>query len=253
MKGRILCCVLALLLLAGCGVNPYETGNSTLYILMYHSFAPDGSDCSDWTTTAGSFRENILWLQAHGYQFVLPRDLAAGTPLPERAVMLTFDDGYLPSYEIAYPILQETGAKAAIALITERFTEGWETYMTWDMCREMVQSGLVESGSHGHAIHDNQDVGLQRQEGETRRAYRKRVLGDIQHSIDLIQEKVGVTPEYFAYPYGVTDAWADRFLRRHFQVTVTTAGAVADLSQGLYDLPRFNVTSTTVLGDILPE
>lgn len=252
-RSRILCCVLAVLLLAGCSANPYETGNSTLYILMYHNFAPDGSDCNDWTATAGSFRENIQWLQTHGYQFVLPRDLAAGTPLPDKAVMLTFDDGYLPNYEIAYPILQETGAKAAIALITQRFTEGWETYMTWDMCREMAQSGLVEIGSHGHAIHNNSEVGLQRQEGETKWAYRHRVLSDIQYSIDLIRDHVGITPEYFAYPYGATDQWAEGFLRRHFNVTVTTAGTVADLSDGLYDLPRFNVNSTTALQDILPE
>ena len=79
------------------------------------------------------------------------------------------------------------------------------------------------------------------------------MLSDIQYSIDLIRDHVGVTPEYFAYPYGATDQWAEGFLRRHFNVTVTTAGTVADLSDGLYDLPRFNVNSTTALQDILPE
>ena len=44
----------------------------------------------------------------------MPSELARGVPLPKRAVMITFDDGYSSCYDIAFPLLQEYQAKAVI-------------------------------------------------------------------------------------------------------------------------------------------
>ena len=85
---------------------------------MYHSFVPDGTDCNTWTLTDARFREDLQWLDDNGYTTVLPSELAAGGPLPEKAVMLTFDDGYENNYSIAYPLLKEFDAKAVISLVT---------------------------------------------------------------------------------------------------------------------------------------
>ncbi len=82
--------------------------NSDLYILMYHNFvAETDGQLTPWTLTQSRFRQDLQWLVDQGYSFVLPGDLAAGKPLPPKAVMLTFDDGYVSNYTIAYPLLQE--------------------------------------------------------------------------------------------------------------------------------------------------
>ena len=233
--------------------EPDASRNTKLYILMYHHFVPEGVECNTWMLTDTRFREDLQWLADHGYTTVLPSQLIAGTPLPERAVMLTLDDGYASNYQLAYPLLQEFQAKAVISLITHYTQDGHPSFLTWDMCSEMAQSGLVELGSHTHACHDNEEHGIKRWKGETQTAYEARVLPDLQTSIDLISEHVGVSPQFFAYPNGKVESWAKDFIQEHFAVTVTTRHGAADLANGLYSLPRCNVSMGVPLDKILPS
>lgn len=259
LLGLLTCVLIAVALLAGYDIvetrrsKDPEPPKAPLYILMYHSFVPDGTDCNAWTTTESRFREDLQWIVDHGYRFVSPSFLASGEPLPEKAVMLTFDDGYADNYEIAYPILKEFGAPAVIALITKRIVDAKPGFLTWDMCREMLDSGLVEIGSHGHDVHALQNQGVARNEGESQADYEARVFPDIQTSIDLIQQELGVTPIFFAYPYGRTDPWITDFIEERFSVTVTTDFAVADVDGGLYNMPRFNMSANVPITDYLPE
>jgi len=218
---------------------------------MYHSFVPDRTECNDWTLTGARFREDLQWLADNGYTTVLPSELAAGEPLPEKAVMLTFDDGYDNNYTIAYPLLQEFQAKAVISLIVNHQYHQDEKHLNWGMCKEMVRSGLVEIGSHTYNCHNNSPRGIQRMEGECQEDYEARVFADLQTSIDLIEENVGTPVQFFAYPHGQTEPWASDFLKEHFSVTVTTHHGSADISNGLYDMNRCNVSMDTPLSSIL--
>lgn len=228
--------------------------NHTLYILMYHSVVEgDGSGCNDWMTTTQHLREDLQWLKDHGYTSVLPSELASGTPLPERAVLITFDDGYADNYQLAYPLLQEFQAKAVISLIAERVEDGVSGFLTWDMCKEMAGSGLVEFGSHSYDSHREDPRGIKRMSGESREAYEARIFPDLEKSIQLIQDHVGQPVLFFAYPHGQTESWASDFLAQHFAVTVTTRHGSANLSRGLYDLPRLNINTRQTAHQFLPD
>ena len=228
--------------------------NHTLYILMYHHFVPDtDEELNDWTLTESRFREDLQWLADNGYTTVLPRELAAGEPLPEKAVMLTFDDGYASNYQIAYPLLQEFQAKAAIAMIVRRTVDAKPDFLTWEMCREMAQSGLVEFGSHTYDSHKEADPrGILHIKEETPEEYAQRIFPDLQASIDLIEENVGIEVDYFAYPHGQTDSWSDAYLTEHFSVSVTTRHGAADIRKGLYQMPRHNITMRAPVSQYLP-
>jgi len=127
-------------------------------------------------------------------------------------------------------------------------------FLSWDMCREMSGSGLVEIGSHGYAIHNldqrmgnfipGQANGVQRRKGEPDLDFQCRVLEDLRHSYDRIAVELGKPPTFFAYPFGKTDPDADAFLRELFPVTVVTGPGkhAANLSKGLHELPRYTVT-----------
>lgn len=240
---------LCLLLLSACRTE------KTLYILMYHDVVEDGVECNDWTITASRLREDFQWLSDHGYTTLLPSEVVQMSregKLPEKAVLVTFDDGYASNLELALPILEETSTKAVVSVITERLDSEKPGFMTWDMCRELNASGLVEIGSHTHTLHGTGD-GIRRLEGESEAEYKARVLPDIQTSIDRIEENLGAKPRFLAYPHGVADPWAEDFLRENFDMTVTTDHGPADISKGLYDLKRHNITVNNPVSKYLPE
>ena len=153
----IVLCVLAAAVLcaAAAGADLYKKGmlhmpipeEDALPILMYHHLVADGEECNDMTVTVGRMEKDLKWLQDNGYHTVLPRELAAGDPLPEKPVLLTFDDGYRSNYELLFPLLEKYQMKAVISIITYMQDVSASNFISWDMCREMTESGLVEIGS----------------------------------------------------------------------------------------------------------
>lgn len=232
-------------------------------VLMYHHVVHNWQECNDMTVTEGRLEQDLQWLAEHGYQTVLPRELAAGQPLPEKPVLITFDDGYRSNYDLAYPLLQKYGAKAAIALMVFMQDNHSPSFLTWDMCREMEASGLVEFGSHGYLIHNldgrmgnfvsGQANGVQRKSGESDIDFQCRVLNDLRFSYERIAQETGAPPTFFAYPFGKTDPDADAFLEALFPLTVITGPGkqAANLSEGLHQLPRFTVTMKRTPGALL--
>lgn len=96
------------------------------------------------------FEEQMEYLSRRGYHAITPDQLTnylqTGIPLPEKPVLITFDDGYQNNFKIAYPIMKKYGLTATIFLISDRIgTDNW--YMNWDQVREMRRAGFV-FGSH---------------------------------------------------------------------------------------------------------
>ena len=260
----VLLALTLLLSLAACqssgnSENPYR--GRKLPVLMYHHVVEDGQECNDMTVTVSRLREDLQWLRDSGYTTVLPRELAAGDPLPEKPVLITFDDGYRSNYNLAFPIFQEFEAKMVISVMVYMQDNAASDFITWAMCREMIDSGLIEIGSHTYLLHnlderggsfDPEGVnGVQRKPDETAEAFQTRVLDDIQRSYDLIAEKLEVSPTFFAYPFGLTEPDADELIRELFPVTAVTLPKTANLTGGLYDLPRHTVTMNKSLDSIL--
>ena len=262
---KFLVLLLTLVMLCGCTAQPAQTTapettvpettapqvQRELYVLMYHSVAPDGTECNAWTITESTFRAHMQYIRDRGYSVVAPSDLVSGEPLPEKSVMITFDDGYADNFTAALPILEEFQYKAVVALITSCMeTSDGAFWMDWEMCRQAAEGGYLELGVHTHATHKY--PGIQRREGESREEYRERLSADLDTAIALIQEKAGTTPIYFAYPQGIQDEWATDLIEGRFQVTGTSFVGVNDPANGTHDLMRWNVGEATDLTAILP-
>lgn len=220
-----------------------------LIVLMYHSVANDGTDCNSYTITKSTFRDHMALIAEKGYTVIAPSDLVSGEPLPEKSLMITFDDGYVDNFTNALPILEEFGYKAVVAIITSCMV-GDGFWMDWDMCREAAQGGTLEIGVHTHDTH--RYPGIQRREGETKEEYQERLFADLELAISLIEEHTGITPLHFAYPQGIVDEWALDFINEHFPVTVTSAVGINNPDQGTQNLMRYNICEATDLAQILP-
>ena len=136
-----------------------------LAVLMYHGVHSDPQKAGDYVITPQALEQDLLFLQGQGCHTVTMREVIAyvrdGAPLPEKPVMLTFDDGYYNNYLNAYPLLQKYGMKAVLSIIvgeTDKYSgldENKESYshVTWDMVNEMRESGLVEIQNHTYNLH----------------------------------------------------------------------------------------------------
>ena len=229
-------------------------------VLMYHHMVPEGQDCNGMTITPGKFRADLDIILAKGYTPVLPGELAAGAPLPEKPILITFDDGYRSNYDLVYPILREYGVKACISIIVLMPDLPTDNFCTWEQLREMTDSGLVEVGSHSYRLHNlGEDKGnyekdgtngVERRPGESDGDFQARVLDDIQKSHDRIAAELG-SVTCFAYPFGCTDPDAKALVDAQFPVSLMTVPQCADLAKGLHDLPRYAVHMDTNLADFL--
>ena len=237
-----------------------ESVADPLPVLMYHHMVPDGQDCNDMTVTPSKFRADLETVLAMGYTPVLPRELAAGDALPEKPILITFDDGYRSNYDLVYPILREYGVKACISIIVLMPDLPTDNFCTWQQLREMTASGLVEIGSHSYRLHNlggdggnfesGGANGVERRPGESDGDFQARVLDDIQKSHDRIAAELG-SVTCFAYPFGCTDPDAKALVDALFPVSLMTVPQCADLAKGLHDLPRYAVHMDTNLADLL--
>jgi len=136
----------------GLGVDGQEQRQIILPMLMYHyiSAAPANTGLPGLYTESEIFENHLQTLKEYGYHTVFPSDLGnyliSGEPLPDHSIILSFDDGYVDFYEKAFPLLKKYNMKGIIYVIYDYMDK--PGYITVDQAKEMVDSGLVEIGSH---------------------------------------------------------------------------------------------------------
>lgn len=261
------------LLAAWCLGGSASAAADTLPILMYHDLTIDENDTDSMTVTDERFRLDMEFLQEFGFTPLLSEDLLAirqgSAAMPEKPVVITFDDGYRANYDIAYPILQQTGMRAIIAVVAHNIRTAEQasptrSSMTWEELREMVSTGTVEVGSHTYNLHnasyggnlspDGID-GVTRRPGETESAYRQRVGGDLQKSIELIRQYTGQARVwYFSYPFGAYDPWMETLLEESgIYVSTLTYGDMANISWSLQKMPRYGIRMDNPVSALLQQ
>lgn len=229
-----------------------DTFTAQVPILMYHHIVEE--DDGSGNVTAEQFREHMEALQEAGYTTISFQELKdyvySGASLPEKPVMITFDDGYASNYELAYPVLKELNMKATIFVIG--VSVGKDTYkdtdyemtphFSYEQAAEMVDSGLISVQSHTYDMHqwapfesgDQIRETIMPLEGESEEDYVAALTEDFNTSRTLLEEATGETVDVLAYPTGAYSTLTAAVLRElGVQVTLSTNRGVNTVVQGL--------------------
>jgi peptidoglycan/xylan/chitin deacetylase (PgdA/CDA1 family) len=215
------------------GLHPPPDGvvrSADVPILMYHyiSASPSAQDRIRYGLSVPSkrFEAQLKMLYDNGYTTISLRDLyeylAIGKPLPDKPIILTFDDGYLDNYTNAFPILQKYGMVGTFFVLTGPADDGNPAYLTWDMIAEMSSAGMdIQLHSRDHLDMRNRSFDW--------------LVFQIIGGRQSIEGHTGKPVIFMAYPSGKYDAAVLRFLRgNNFWVAVTTApGVTHTLSEPL--------------------
>lgn len=225
-------------------------------IIMYHSILPEGN--SPYIVTPTLLEQDLQYLREQGCVTVTVADLIAyvdaGTPLPDKPVMLTFDDGYYNNYRYAHPLLKQYGMRAVISPIgsvSEHYSDTPNeqdhprySHVTWAQLTDMVQSGVWEIGHHSYNLHTTKGrKGVVQTAGESADDYRTALTADLTRATELLKQQVGVKPAAFIYPFGAYTKGTDPILRQlGFRATLTCEERVSRVTRdpdSLWRLGRY--------------
>lgn len=166
-------------------------------IMMYHDILPEKEVFFD--VTPAEFEADLQLIQEKGLTPItldqLTQHLSSGTPLPEKPILLTFDDGYEGHYTYVLPLLRKYGYPGVFAIYTSKVGQRLgRSSLNWDQLREMAADPLVTIAAHSVTHPDDlgelPDAALRDEVVESKR---------------ILEAELGIPIRDFVYPAGKYD------------------------------------------------
>lgn len=206
-------------------------------VLTYHYIGgnPNEEDKArdDLSVTPDKFDEQLGYLQSNGYTPITLDELHAAlsgqSTLPNKPVVITFDDGYVDLFVNAFPILQKYNFKFTVFIPTGLMNQGF--YLSWDQLSQMKESGLISIQSHGvnHVNFTNltQDI----------------LMFELLESKKVLEEKFGSPVHFIAYPYGTSNSYIwDKVKGAGYLGAAGTWYSPIQSEGTIYDMPRIKIS-----------
>lgn len=227
----------------------------TLPVLMYHGIRNDTSAQNKYVISPDEFEADLKYLKENGYETIVVADLLNyfenGNPLPNKPIILTFDDGCLNNYTYAYPLLKKYNAKIILSPIgryVDEYTESGDknpayAQADWNTLRKMSESGLVELQNHTYDMHASSGrIGASQKSGESDEDYKTALTADLTKFNKRMKEELNITPTAFVYPYGAVSKTSPDIVKElGFKASFDCANKINIIKNedDLYGLHRF--------------
>ncbi len=235
-----------------------EYKGKELPVLMYHSILKDPNSTGKYVVTPKSLEDDIKYLTSRGYKAVSAKEVkgyvSGENDLPEKAYMITFDDGCYNNLTYVLPILEKYDACAVISIVgsySERFSVLNETnpaysYLRWCDIEELFKSSRVEFANHSYDFHnyDHKRMGAKIKKNEDSTQYCKLFKDDLDKTHNLLFENCDILTDIYTYPYGAYCEESEKILAESgYTMTFTCNEGINILTQNESDLrllKRFN-------------
>ncbi len=231
-----------------------EGGKVALPAIMYHSVNSGG--VGNYVVHPNELEKDFRNILRLGYTPIFAREVAdfidGKGEIPEKPVLITFDDGFYNNYTYVLPLLKKYGFKATIAVVGS-FTErergqrqsNYYSNLNKEQIGELYKSGLVEIANHTYDLHSvkNGRKGATRKRGEDFGTYEGVFVRDYEKNQAIIEAVTGEKPRTFVYPYGAYSESTVKILKeRGCGIALTCNERVSVISRGCESMTvgRFN-------------
>lgn len=230
----------------------FYTNEVYLPVMMYHSVIDNYHSYNDFIVTTDTFRGDLDYIKENGFTTILVADLIDyvynDVSLPEKPILITFDDGYEDNYFNAFKILQEYDMKAVICPVSKYYEQDIFTslgHLTIAQTREMDKSLLIEIQNHTYDMHDQiARYGSSRNPDESTADYRLIFGNDIANTHRIYNENNIKIPTTFSYPYGAFCNDSEDYIKEQgYLASFTTVPARLNIisePEDLYLITRLN-------------
>lgn len=207
----------------------------SLVILQYHHVSDDTPPIT--STSPALFNRHLEMIDESGFSVI---DLAAlttlirsGAPLPDKSVLITFDDSYRSIYTTAFPLLKARGWPFVIFANTEPVDAGRAGFLSWSELREMGEAGAAIANhtvGHPHLA--------RRPDTRTAEDWQARIRAEITDAEASIRRHTGQSHRVLAFPYGEYEHNLQTLLEEMGYLGMSQSSGAATSGQALA-LPRF--------------
>lgn len=227
-KFKYLLIVLALLTNLAWGAKDFK-------VLSFHDIVQEMTSSSEPDdVSADNLINYFSWLKANGYTVISIQDIVnannGGKSLPDKAIVLTFDDGYKSFYTYVLPLLKAFNYPATLAIVgswldvPENGTVSYagkqvprSKFLSLKELKEISSSGLVEIASHTYDLHHGVignaqgndmpalttfEYNQSTDQYESEEHYFNRIKSDLVKNNAWIKQHTGATPRIIVWPYG---------------------------------------------------
>ena len=266
----MLAALLPLVIAAGAGIRSTCAASQTeepaisrsgvpVPIIMYHSVTLDNDKCGEYVVSLDQIEADINYLKQNNFTPVFMNDLIRYVnydgELPDKPVVLTFDDGCYNNYEYLFGLLKKENFKASLSVVGSYTIDASESgnepsaaysYLRWCDINEMRKSGYYEFCNHSYDMHSlDERRGVLKKDGENDAEYQHAMLKDIDGMQRLFEQNCGFKPNTFTYPYGFICPEAEEIVKSlGFEATLGVEEKpnyiVKGDSECLFGLHRYN-------------
>ena len=173
-------------------ISSLANASQGIPVLLYHHVSDQETNMPELTVSTTEFTRQLSLLRHHGFQTITPVQLSSfmkgdRVPLPDKSILITFDDGYADNYTQAFPLLKQFGYGATIFMVGINFDRA--NRLTRAQIREMAASNLT-LGAHS-MTHPN-----------LTQASPAKLRYEVTRSKETAENAVLTEVGYFAYPGG---------------------------------------------------
>ena len=238
-----------------------------LPILMYHSFLKSKS--GKYIVNPDIFESDLKYIKGNGYTTITMTDLINyvydGTSLPEKPIIISFDDGCYNNLTYAVPLLKKYDMKAVISVVgkyTDQYTNMNEAnpnygYLRWEDINSLIEDGTIEFQNHSYDMHKTKNgrKGTLKKTGESLDEYKNILSNDLTKLQEEFREMTGYLPNTFTYPYGSISKESVQIIKDlGFKASLSCISGINKITKKtdcLFNLKRNNRANNVALGTVL--
>lgn len=237
-------------------VKAKQTDEISVPIIMYHSVLK--SQSGKYIVHPSALENDLKFIKENGYTTITMTNLInyvySDYQLPEKPIIITFDDGHYNNLTYALPLLEKYDMVAVISIVgkyTDTYTESDEanpnySYLRWKDINDLMKSGRFEFQNHTYELHNitKNRRGCMKMKGESLEAYKTVLCDDLSKLQQEFSINTGYVPNTFTYPFGAISSDSVNIIKElGFKASLSCNEGINLISKNpdcLYNLKRYN-------------